>query len=136
MLIKRLFKIIYANTREAEFHQSTNVSYLYPLTRDDSRPIYELPIYVLTSSFVSGEWELFTYVLQSLGKAKVVGEATMGIGQLSHTVKVGHDIELTVPYIIIRQPDSDLSWHEQGLIPDHFTKSTMALEKAYHLAIK
>lgn len=136
-LVQQLLSYFVAETKViAEVHQNTDVRYLYPLSRSYSTPIYESPIYVLTSSFVAAEWELFTHALQSLGKAEVVGEATMGIGQLSHTVKVGHDIVLTVPYAIIRQPGSEYSWDEQGLTPNHFTKGALALEKAYYLAME
>lgn len=94
-----------------------------------------MPLYILTSSFVSGGWEFFSYSLQQLKKALIVGESTMGVAILNKAVKVGSHIVLDIPYARIALPETGDNWEEIGVIPDHEVSKQDALIKAYTLAL-
>jgi C-terminal processing protease CtpA/Prc len=93
------------------------------------------PLYILNSSFVSGEWEFFSYSLQQVDKAKVIGESTMGIGYLTKYIKVANNILLKLPYARIVLEGPDETWEKSGVIPNYFTDEKEAFNKAYSLAL-
>lgn len=95
-----------------------------------------LPVYVVNSAFVAEEWELLSFALQALNKATVVGEVTMGIGQLTKSIKVGNDIVLSLPYALIKHPLTNETWDQLGVSPDFQADSKSALNKAYQLALQ
>ncbi len=93
------------------------------------------PLYVVNSSFVAGEWEFFSHALQAFGKAVVVGESTMGVGELSKSVKVAQGVVLTLPYAVINHPETGESWEQSGIVPEHHISSNKGMVKAYELAL-
>ena len=95
----------------------------------------KVPLFIINSSFVSGEWEFFSHVLQQLNRAVVLGENTMGIAHLTKSVKVGDNIILKLPYAVVTGPLADNSWDETGISPDYFTPNDKAIKKAYDLAV-
>ena len=93
------------------------------------------PLYVVNSSFVAGEWEFFSHALQTFGKAVVVGENTMGVGELSKSVKVAQGVVLTLPYAVINHPETGESWEQSGITPEYHISSDKGMSKAYELAL-
>lgn len=95
----------------------------------------QLPLYVVTSAFVAGGWELFADTLQRRQQAVVVGETTMGIHQLDTVVKVSDRLSLQYSHAEIALPQAAASWAEQGVVPDYFFAAKDARAKAYALAL-
>ncbi|NVK24988.1 MAG: hypothetical protein HWE10_08675 [Gammaproteobacteria bacterium] len=93
-----------------------------------------LPLYILTSSFVSQEWEFFSHTLLQLRKATIVGEATMGVATLNTSIDVGSHTILELPYAQFIALDSEDNWQGVGVIPDYEIASQKAFNKAYELA--
>lgn len=92
-----------------------------------------MPLYVLTSNFLAGEWELFLQVLKQQERAILVGELTMGIDTLLITSRVNDDLYLTLPNAKLIPSDSLESWGEIGVEPQHVVKADKALIIAYDL---
>jgi hypothetical protein len=95
----------------------------------------EVPLFILTSSFVAGSWEFFCYSLQQLERANIVGEVTMGLSQLSQVVKVSDTTVLRMNYAAFSHPRTGESWHLEGVLPDYYFSGEAALAKAQQLAI-
>lgn len=95
----------------------------------------QLPLYIVTSAFVAGGWELFADTLQRRQQAMVVGETSMGIHQLETIVKVSPQLSLQYSYGEIAEPQATANWAEQGVVPDYFFAATDALAKAHDLAL-
>jgi C-terminal processing protease CtpA/Prc len=95
----------------------------------------QVPLFILTSSFVAGSWEFFCYSLQQLGRANIVGEVTMGLSQLSKVVKVSDATSLRMSYAAFSHPRTGESWHLEGVLPDYYFRGEAALAKAQQLAI-
>jgi C-terminal processing protease CtpA/Prc len=84
------------------------------------------PLYILNASFVTGPWELFSYSLQVLEKAIVVGEVTMGVDFVNTSAKVGNNVAIEMTSGFITGPDAKGSWNDQGVVPDYYTESNEA----------
>ena len=94
------------------------------------------PAYVLTSSRTFSAAEEFSYNLQQLKRATIVGETT---GGGAHPVS-GHRIDerfmIGVPYARAINPISKTNWEGTGVEPDVKVPAAEALETAHGLAKK
>lgn len=99
----------------------------------------EIPVYVLTSRRTFSAAEEFTFDLQHLERATVVGETTGGGG---HTVTerfVDLDdfrVVMRLPHSRAFNPKNGEGWEGVGIIPDVKSPSADALTTAHRLAIK
>jgi C-terminal processing protease CtpA/Prc len=93
------------------------------------------PLYILNSAFVTGPWELFSFSLQALNKSIVVGELTMGVGFANTSVDVSNNIAIEMTSAIVAGPDPTVTWNDEGVVPDYFTKPKEAVKKTYDLAL-
>ncbi|MDK2595010.1 S41 family peptidase [Pseudoalteromonas obscura] len=92
-----------------------------------------IPLYILTSSFVSGPWELFIHALQESGRAVIIGEETMGLASIETLIQISEHITLSLTSGMLMSVKERISWHEQGVVPDHFSSSEKALDIALSL---
>ncbi|WP_448566830.1 S41 family peptidase [Thalassotalea ganghwensis] len=91
------------------------------------------PVYLVTSAFVSREWEFFTHVLKEHLNATIIGQETMGMTHLTTTLTLSPHLSLTLPYAKISCIQSKHSWQGIGITPDFYADSDTSLEKALHL---
>ena len=96
--------------------------------------LVDQPVYVLTSSRTFSAAEEFSYNLQQLGRARIVGEKT---GGGAHPVS-GHRIDgrfsVMVPYARAINPITKTNWEGVGVIPDVESPAAEALDRALQLA--
>ncbi|GAA5141505.1 S41 family peptidase [Thalassotalea piscium] len=92
------------------------------------------PIYILTSAFVSGTGEFFSYTLKHLDKAVIVGEQTMGVALISKQQKVNEFISISMPIAIPIHPKTNTNWERHGVIPDFTVEAEHSFDLAYKLA--
>lgn len=93
-------------------------------------------VYVLTSRRTFSAAEEFTYDLQCLKRATIVGETTGGGG---HTVSLQRNeelkIEFQVPNARAVNPVTKTNWEGKGVAPDVDCPAELAFDKAYALAL-
>jgi hypothetical protein len=87
-------------------------------------------VYVLTSSFTFSAAEEFTYNLQALKRAVIVGETTGGGAHPVRRVQVDEPFILIVPYMRAHNPVTGTNWEGVGVRPDIETPADQALDRA------
>lgn len=93
------------------------------------------PVYVLVSkNTVSGGEEL-AYDLQSLHRAKVVGETTAGGGHAVANFDLDAQFRITVPDQTAINPVTKKGWEGVGVVPDIGVPADSALNEAHHRAL-
>src|SRR5262249_10427141 len=88
------------------------------------------PIYVLTSSQTFSGGEEFTYDLQALERAVVVGERTAGGAHLTAPVRIDDHFTLRVPFARAVNPITHTDWEGVGVMPAVEATAVDALQVA------
>ncbi|HWC20282.1 MAG TPA: S41 family peptidase, partial [Terriglobales bacterium] len=92
------------------------------------------PAFVLTSKRTFSGAEEFTYNLQNLKRATIVGETTGGGAHPVAGCRIDDHFMIGVPYARAVNPISKKNWEGIGVQPDVPVKASEALEKAEELA--
>jgi len=103
------------------------------------RRLTEIPVYVLTSDRTASAAEEFTFDLQHLKRATVVGDTTAGAGHTVNTVFIHFDkfrVGMRVPYGNAVDPKTGKGWEGEGVIPDIAVPTENALIAAQMDAMK
>jgi hypothetical protein len=93
-----------------------------------------IPVYVLTSRVTFSAAEYFTYNLQALKRATVVGEVTGGGSHLTNTERIDDRFNIRVPYARPINPITKTDWEGVGVTPDVKVPASEALAAAEKLA--
>ena len=91
------------------------------------------PVYVLTSSRTFSGGEEFTYNLQSLKRATIIGETTGGGAHPVRGERVDDRFTIGVPFARAINPITKTNWEGTGVEPDVKVTAADALEKAKEL---
>lgn len=91
------------------------------------------PVYVLTSSFTFSAAEEFTYNLQSLKRATIVGEQTRGGAHPTRGMQIDNQFSMGVPFARSINPITRTNWEGTGITPDVKVPAGQALETAKKL---
>lgn len=94
----------------------------------------EVPVYVLTSSYTFSGAEEFSYNLQNLERAVIIGEQTGGGAHPVRGERVNDQFTVGVPFMRARNPISGTNWEGTGVAPDVATSADDALGRAQTLA--
>lgn len=92
------------------------------------------PVYVLTSNRTFSGAEEFTYDLQNLKRATVVGETTGGGAHLVRGERINAHFMIGVPFAKAINPVSKTNWEGTGVQPDVKVSAADALTTAQKLA--
>jgi hypothetical protein len=95
----------------------------------------EVPLYVLTSRGTVSAGEDFAFVLQSLGRATVVGERTAGAGHNNAFIGSGHGFVTSISFTRVSDPRTGKEWERVGVRPDVETPPAEALAAAHAHAL-
>jgi thiol-disulfide isomerase/thioredoxin len=90
----------------------------------------EVPVYVLTSGNTFSGAEEFTYNLQALKRAAVVGERTGGGAHPTRMERLNERFAIGVPYLRARNPITRANWEGKGVEPDVAVAAEAALDRA------
>lgn len=85
------------------------------------RRLSEIPVYVLVSDRTASAAEEFTFDLQHLQRATVVGDTTAGAGHTVNTVLIAFPqfrVGMRVPYGHAMDPKTGKGWEGAGVVPD------------------
>ncbi|GAA0473497.1 hypothetical protein GCM10009096_13510 [Parasphingorhabdus litoris] len=101
-----------------------------------SKRLMDKPVYILTgsTSFSSAEW--FSYTLQKLGRATLIGERTAGGAHPVTRVPIDDEFFLQTPIGEIRDPVDKSDFEGQGVVPDHQVASKNALVVTHMMALE
>ena len=91
----------------------------------------DTPLYILTSSNSASAAESFSYAMQSLTRATIVGEVTAGAANARSAEIVNNDYILTLPSARPVDPRTNDNWERKGVKPNIETSSDNALNVAY-----
>lgn len=94
------------------------------------------PVYILIGSNTFSAGEEFSYNLQSLKRATLVGETTRGGANPGDTFKVSQYFTIFIPMGRAINPITQTNWEGVGVKPDIEAASDQALSVAQVLAVK
>ena len=78
----------------------------------------DVPVFVVVSKRTSSAAEAFAYILQSLGRATVVGEVTNGEANPGYLFPVNADMYMMIPAFESTNPVTKTNWQGKGVMPD------------------
>jgi hypothetical protein len=96
----------------------------------------DVPLYVLVDGRSFSAAEDLPFVLQSLGRATIVGERTPGGGRNNMFVPVGYGLVASVTYTRVADPRTGREWEGVGVQPDLPAPGERALEAAHRHALE
>lgn len=96
--------------------------------------LVEKPAYVLTARGTYAAAEEFSYDLQMLKRATIVGDTTGGGAHISKLYRIDEHFAIFVPVASAVNPVSKTNWQVAGVVPDVRVKSADALAAAETLA--
>lgn len=96
----------------------------------------DVPLYVLVDRRSASAAEHVPFVLQNLGRAKLVGERTPGAGRNNRFVDVGNGFTVSVSFTRVTDPRTGKEWERVGIQPDIPTSSADALRAAHRAALE
>ncbi|MEP7026272.1 MAG: S41 family peptidase [Actinomycetota bacterium] len=94
------------------------------------------PVYVLTSATTFSGGEQFSYDLQQLGRATVIGERTRGGAHAREGFRVHPHLEATISVAEAVHPGTGGNWEGTGVAPDIQATASQAHGTAYELALQ
>lgn len=97
--------------------------------------LIEQPVYILTSSKTFSAGEEFSYNLQSLRRAIIVGETTAGGAHPGSPYRLHDHFEVFIPNGRAINPITNQNWEGVGIQPDISISQEQALNVAYQTAL-
>jgi len=92
--------------------------------------ILKMPVYILTSRRTYSAAEDFTYGMQSVKRATIVGERTGGGAHPTRPFSIGQGFVASIPFARSLNPYTHTDWEGTGVRPDIPAASNKALETA------
>lgn len=107
-------------------------------TREDvpGKKFGNKPVFVLTSNRTFSAAEEFTYNLQSLKRATIIGETTGGGAHPVQPRQLGKLFTITVPFARSINPITKTNWEGTGVKPDVAVPADKALKVGHLAALK
>ena len=93
------------------------------------------PVYVLTSATTFSGAEEFSYDLQQLGRATIVGERTRGGAHPRQGFRLSPHLQATIPVARSINPVSGTNWEGSGVVPDIEVAAGDAFATGYRRAL-
>ncbi len=105
-------------------------------TRSDlpGKRLEGVPVYVLTAKRTFSGAEEFTYDLQQLKRAVIIGETTGGGAHPVYSQRIDEHFLIGVPYARAINPITKTNWEGVGVVPDVRVPAAEALTTARRLA--
>lgn len=115
---------------------SDSMEQYWTLARVEGRRMPEIPLYLLASRRTASAAEGFSYALQALKRATIVGQPTAGAAHPGETFPAYGGFSLFVSTGRPINPVTGSNWEKLGVQPDLEVSSTEALEIAQTLALE
>ncbi len=102
----------------------------------DSELLKTKPLYILQSEELVSAGELFSYTLQQLGRAAVIGETSVGLAHYTGAAQVNDWLFVRIPMYRPVNPVTGTNFEGVGVEPNIKVTAEMALYTALRLANK
>lgn len=96
----------------------------------------DVPLYVLIDQGSFSAAEALPFILQSLGRATLVGERTRGGGRNNAFIPVGHGLTASITFTRVTDPRTGRGWEGVGIQPEVAVASAQALDAAHRHALQ
>jgi retinol-binding protein 3 len=96
----------------------------------------DVPVYVLTSRRTASAGEDFSFVMQNLKRATLVGDRTAGAGHNVTAVPSGGGFQTFISITRVSDPRTGKEWEQVGVQPDVRVDPSTALDVAQSLALE
>lgn len=83
-----------------------------------ARPRLDVPLIILTSARSASAAEALAYMLQSAGRATIVGQPSMGAASMARPVATPSGFSVFVPFAATLSPLTQTNWERTGVQPD------------------
>lgn len=93
------------------------------------------PLWILTDRGTASAGEDFAFVLQRLGRARLVGDRTAGAGHNNAIVDLGQGFRASISFTRVSDPKSGAEWERVGVTPDLAVAPRTALTVAHAAAL-
>lgn len=107
----------------------------WTLTDFDDRRFVETPLFILTSKDTISAPEIFSYDLQALKRATIVGEATAGSVNSGRYFTIKNSIQLLIANGYAINPITNTHCEGKGIQPDVKVAAEQALDTCLELAV-
>ncbi|MDB5205654.1 MAG: hypothetical protein JWR72_729 [Flavisolibacter sp.] len=115
-------------------NQDTSFYYADPAKSDSLH--LSMPVYILTSKHTFSAAEDFSYGMQIIKRAIVVGEITGGGAHPQMPFSLSQGFVVSIPFARSFNPITKTDWEGTGVIPDVKTSANEALIKAQELVFR
>jgi retinol-binding protein 3 len=100
------------------------------------RRMPEIPLYVLTSARTGSAAEGFSYAVQALGRALVIGERSAGAANPGESVPIARGFHAFISTGKAVNAVTGGNWEGTGVVPDVAVPATTAFDVAYAQALR
>jgi hypothetical protein len=103
------------------------------LEKIQGKRMTDIPVYILTSHLTASSGEAFAYILKHHGRAKIIGEKTVGTAHCAEIdVYKFSDfyLDVRIPTYKPVHPKTGGNWEDEGVVPDVMVAADEALEHA------
>lgn len=122
------------------FKEKTHMSDIYERSTNKTTSFYAdpakakgislaMPVYILTSKRTFSAAEDFSYSMQQIKRAQVIGDTTAGGAHPTRPIALKGGFVAQIPFARSINPYSKNNWEGTGVIPDIPVQSSKALEK-------
>ncbi|HJT17118.1 MAG TPA: S41 family peptidase [Thermoanaerobaculia bacterium] len=115
-------------------HRESEAEPIWSAPRPANALRHGVPLFLLTSHDTFSAGEGFAFLLQHLGRAKVVGDQTAGAAHAGRAYSLPCGFEADIPNTSVVLPGTHADWEGRGVIPDVAVPAARALEVARALA--
>ncbi len=115
---------------------SDSTRQIHSLSWVPGKRLPDINVFVLTSAKTFSAAEGFTYMLQSLERATVIGERTAGGAHPVRVVRLGHGLAAAIPFARAVNPITGTNWEGVGIEPNIPVPADDAFGVAYAEALE
>ncbi|WP_428153139.1 S41 family peptidase [Brevundimonas sp.] len=83
-----------------------------------AQPRVDVPLIILISARSASAAEAFPYMLQSAGRATIVGQPSMGAASMAQPIATPSGFSVFVPFAVTLSPLTQTNWERSGVQPD------------------
>ncbi|SDB50013.1 N-terminal domain of Peptidase_S41 [Flavobacteriaceae bacterium MAR_2010_188] len=129
------------------FDQKLHLNSLYYRASDETEEFWtldevggtkmpDIPLFIMTSEQTFSGAEEFSYNMQTLKRATLVGQTTGGGANPGGTIPISDNLTVFIPSGKAINPITKTNWEGTGVVPEVKTSKEETFEKAYDLAKK